>query len=536
MATLDDITSSLDNNVSSIIPGTSLEGVLSQFDDELLNNENFSSLISSVDSAVIQNESFSTLVQNVDEALLADGSFTQFLSSADDSLLTSGEFTAALSDIDPSLLRQSAFTNLLASVGSELITDGSFRAFITSLDGELLSDGSFNSFLSGLSDNLLTGDFTETLSTLEPSVLRNGIFTETLTALGTNVLQDDTFQTLLPALEESVLLDGSFNAFLSELGSLVTNDVVAIAIAALGSEAGQKEATDALLELYSDDGFQNLLAQAEADSTLPSLTDGSALDLLETSAIAAIDTLIQINGLAEVNPDVRSVVDTYFDSTGENPTRTIDSGGFREDPVTQRALASATDKLSVRVRGLSEVQQAVSAREDKRIRIRLGDIEAAVGLPPEFDVTGGDDLETPAEAAWKYSGLSNVPGLLAGGVGEGAPPPRGVDTIADFRTVSRDSPIDIIIEGGTVAIEADYTVTVGDTFDFIPGGGGFDDAITEGLGSGNPPPILIERLGTFGVAAGVTGLQLLERTNRAFDVPFETTFASSVQSSGSSIG
>lgn len=61
----------------------------------------------------------------------------------------------------------------------------------------------------------------------------------------------------------------------------------------------------------------------------------------------------------------------------------------------------------------------------------------------------------------------------------------------------------------------DYEVTIGDVFDFLPGGGGFDDFRDDpSFGAGI-------------LAVGVSQLQEFERLELTADVPFMTQFTKS---------
>ncbi|MEO1254285.1 MAG: hypothetical protein AAFY41_05300, partial [Bacteroidota bacterium] len=242
---------------------------------------------------------------------------------------------------------------------------------------------------------------------------------------------------------------------------------------------------------------------------------------LEAAVRHQVNAAIRDNLLTLENPDLQDIVDTYFESTSINSTpREIDSSGIVDNFVTTSALIVVTNQLAKAAAARSSaVKEVIDAGiSSATIETTVGELVSELGLPSHLIFVDEDSNDALIEEGkplsyadiWKYSGVDNVPGFLIGGVGQGGAPPVGAPFFSDTRIISADSKITLIIEFGMfLSLEADYSVRIGDTFDFAPGGGGFEEGYSE----------------EFKVAVGVEALRILERAGMTFDVPFFTEFS-----------
>jgi hypothetical protein len=126
---------------------------------------------------------------------------------------------------------------------------------------------------------------------------------------------------------------------------------------------------------------------------------------------------------------------------------------------------------------------------------------------------------------WEYTGpRETVPGLIAGGVGEGGSPPffNGVPTLLDERIIEEVGGTVIVhVNNGKAKLESNFEVQIKDTFDFNPGGYGPIENPSEIDWDWENRDEVVE---AFLIAGVVGAFATLEFFGRAFDVPFKTDF------------
>ena len=233
---------------------------------------------------------------------------------------------------------------------------------------------------------------------------------------------------------------------------------------------------------------------------------GGADSLVEVLARNQVNGVLRSNALPSINPDIRGIVDTYFESDSPNlRSRQISPAGFSDSPVTLNALDYVNETIA---EAFANSPTALPEQvQSGRIETTIGQLVTDLGLPSELLFVDNRSLPFYKQL-WKYEGVDTVPGFLAGGVGEGGPPPSDVPLISDTRAILSDSKADILLEGGTLNLTTDYEVRISDAFDFDPGGGGSEDGYSE--------DVL--------VALGVQVLRTLEAGREAFDVPYNMEF------------
>jgi YD repeat-containing protein len=357
--------------------------------------------------------------------------------------------------------RLSAIFDLLSSVDKELPKDTRFTRFLSRFDSDLLTDSAFTKFLGNFSaDILVDQNFTSGLVAANKSILKDVRYRNEMTQYDSDFLKSDELSWLLSNSEPK----------------------------------------------FSDTGKLLKLIPTDPD------TSG---ERVESIARRAVNLLILPH--LRTNPDLQRIVDLYFEASAPIRVQEISPGGFSDDNVTISALRTLINRIKDDVVYIPEVAQTIrSGATSLNLVTTLGIISNSLNLGDFLNVVGDTDPnaeETVYQALWKYEGLTNIPGILAGGVGYGGSPPADAETIVDRRIIDENSPIRISIENQILSIRIIYKVTIKDVFDFAPGGGGYDD---DNFSLFDPKGVL--------VATGVSLLQSLEQLGRAADVPFETTF------------
>lgn len=228
--------------------------------------------------------------------------------------------------------------------------------------------------------------------------------------------------------------------------------------------------------------------------------------------------------------------DPVADSSVPNPAVFItdpkDVGLFRDAPQTRNALQVTLREIAQRITNLPEVQQAIAQLKDcdagaQTIPLNVRDVMSRLGLGGFMDVNPDNSPGTALDL-WKYGG--GIPGLLAGGVGKGGPPPAAAVPSLDSRSLSGSLSLTISPDGSAL-LEGDFFVAIHDTFDFA-GDVGYGPLINVNA----PLPTLtnpfssIDRsqlgnvLGADLTFAAVVALNMLESYGLTADVPFDVSF------------
>ena len=206
--------------------------------------------------------------------------------------------------------------------------------------------------------------------------------------------------------------------------------------------------------------------------------------IIELIARNRLNGHISASGLASKNPDLQTIVDLYFESTSPNTTPLrISSDGIKNAGTTSFALETITAELisavAVNFTSLPGIDKLPGLGESISHSTTIGQLVSNLGLSDDLISVNNlsDDFYTEL---WKYENIRTVGGLLIGGVGAGGGPPDNVPFRLDTRIIDPNSSIDILIEGGGfVELQANYSVKIEDTFDFEPGGGGYDEGYDE---------------------------------------------------------
>jgi uncharacterized repeat protein (TIGR01451 family) len=206
--------------------------------------------------------------------------------------------------------------------------------------------------------------------------------------------------------------------------------------------------------------------------------------------------------------DAHTIYEEYFDPHIPNPEVTIqdaqDVAAFRDDPQTTIALETTLKVIEEGITNLPEVQAAINDFQNCDSQTYTHTFDVAE-LLPELGLEGWLNVtkDSPGDAtdAWNYKDVKTLPGVIAGGVGEGGPPPSGAVSSLDNRMLSGSVTLEITPDGNAT-ITGNFSVSIHDTFDFFPGGFG----------------------NSLGTAAGVLGLHLLELSGMTADVPFNVSF------------
>jgi hypothetical protein len=180
-----------------------------------------------------------------------------------------------------------------------------------------------------------------------------------------------------------------------------------------------------------------------------------------------------------------------------------DVNSFKNSPTTANALQATLQQIEDNITSLPEVQDAINSFQNcdddpYEDTFDVEELMSDTGLSAWQTVTNASSSD--ATSVWKYAGLGNLPGVIAGGVGVGGPPPPFAVFSLDNRVVT--GTVDLTITpDGTATITANFTVSVHDTFDFDPGD-----------------------LGSAFVQVGTRQLKLLEDNSYTADVPFDVNF------------
>ena len=349
----------------------------------------------------------------------------------------------------------------------------------------------------------------ELFSTVDTSLHRDSRFTGFLSILGSDALTDIGITSFIGSLSSDVLVDSNF-----------ANGITALDIAVLENEVFRDELKrlDDVFLKSSEFAESMLLSEPKFSESgkLIALSIIGGEQALKAFAFVAITGLINANGVARTNADVEGIVQTYFYGTAPGDTvRTISPNGFIDNSVTQAELDRITEYIKDNLFLLESARNLVQNPSLSPIITSINEVANELSLPDEwFYVSGSRDdaPETIYQKNWKFEGLGNVPGFLAGGVGRGGQPPASAVDLLDYRAIDREGRVRISLLQEALRGEIDYNVTIGETFDFEPGGGGYDDFREEvSFGGGI-------------VSIGVEQLKFLEKSGLTVDVPFRTVF------------
>ena len=508
-------------------------GVFKDLGSRVINNADFRVFINSLSEDKLRDTSFTSFVKNLDSLVLRDRSFIQALqaiNARNADVLTNTQFTDTISLMKAEFLRSQEFADFLDSFDLSIELD--------SLD----SRGNEFSFL-----GRLEADFFEVLSGLNSEVLTDDVFNYFVNSVDLGAFNDGSFKDFIFESEQSTLMNINFLSGLSGLSRNVltngsfTNDLENISTSFL-------ESSDFFF-LIDDIGSSSSLAERGENyvsianiggsSPFPVIPAGSyEATNLRSFARFAVNKVVEEFGLEDINSDVGTIVDRYFSNIPLAPGQrlSISSQGFAGSETTESALQAFSGEILAQRNTLyntfSELRSAINNGTRGSISTNLREIGNILQLEDDlFNIQGSlqprnqrSERREELRERWKYTGIRTVPGLLAGGVGVGGPPPSSADLLLDSREVSRNSNVDIIIDGGRLTLEIDYEVTLRDTFDFVPGGGGLLEGIAEfATVEGSPLAPLI--------GVGVSTLRTLEQLDLVADVPFETSFISTQSTS-----
>jgi hypothetical protein len=230
--------------------------------------------------------------------------------------------------------------------------------------------------------------------------------------------------------------------------------------------------------------------------------------------------LLVANAHATHDAGTLRVVERYFDGPHGGGEEVVGGKIFADDPQTEKALRELLTHISDAAPFLREVSEYLDTYDPCNprtffIEYKLADLASEPvlsGTLPERLFVNSASSVAPL---WAYEGgIGTPPAFIAGGVGEGGPPPLGAPSTPDTREISGGVRIYIDTDGHSWIV-GDFHVDIHDTFDFLPGGTG---------------PIEKGDFGPFSLitAAGVGGLRLFEILGVTFDVPFRTSFDKSL--------
>jgi len=214
--------------------------------------------------------------------------------------------------------------------------------------------------------------------------------------------------------------------------------------------------------------------------------DGVALVLAKAGAGASAWQVFQeyFNGQGTATTTASNVPGaySYTPSTVPNSPVTItgsDLAAFQNSSVTHNALQMTLEKIASAIQSdpPSDLQPILAALKkagcDAQAVEKTWNVEE---LMPELELgnwmfvsmASDDDVR----AMWDFGNTDAAGAIaaqLAGGVGEGGPPPANADSSLDTRSISGTVTLKIA-PNGSATLTGKFMVTVNDTFDFAPGG------------------------------------------------------------------